>query len=268
MSDFDPNNTFKYFNPNFDINNFDPHSWTVDRESRLIEPRTFEEYEQHKNNVLQQYDWSWLGSQGDRLKDAPPIPWERAHIFYSLELIQYEEPQIVSVQTVTVDNSGGGTQNQMSALTYTKASSKGMHEDSTHTWSNTIGSEVDATESLGIPFIEKTTVSIKATYNHTDTHSHTWGDSITTTETISVDDPVTAAPGEIIKGEAILMKQKFAVPYKLWKYTKDYKFGGGNGNRQPKFDPKFEEVGNLVETYGIFRGESKYDLHTKFTKIN
>jgi len=220
-----------------------------------FQPETFEQWDGRDDLTIVVYEqngWSMVPK-------GASIPWEQGHIFYNLDLAQKEQPTRVSEQSITVDNSGGGSSSQTLALTYTKAVSTGKHEDSTHGWSNSIGGEVDATESLGIPFIEKTTVSIKTTYNHTDSNSRTWGDSISTTETISVNDPVTAAPGEIIQGDAILLNQKFAVPYMLWKFTKDHNFGGAG---------KSGGIGILVKTFGIFRGESSYDLEAKFTKMN
>jgi len=214
------------------------------------QPQSLEEWGTHKDNER--------GASKDECRGD--VPWGRAHIYYALDKIEYEDPRLVSDRSVTNDNSGGGTKSQTITLTVTKASTKGSHEDSDHTWANEVGGEVGTDESFGIPFIEKTKVQIKTTYDHTDTHSHTWGTERSTTETISIDDAVTAAPGEILKCEAFLTKQKFVVPYKLWKYTKF---------PSPKPYGTFGAAdGKYHESFGIFRGESSYAIHGKFTKMN
>jgi len=225
--------------------------------SQLVSPNTFERWEKKEDN---HYDYPSFAPEKTFSISKGDIPWGTAHIYYNLDMVQHEDPEIVTEHTTTVDNSSGGVTDQTTSLTYSKAVSSGSHDDNSHTWANQAGGEVEGDESVGIPFFEKTKIKIKTTYNHTDTHSHTWGTSLSTTETVAINEKVTAGPGEKILGEAILTKVKFAVPYKLWKFEK-----------YPSPKPSqfgVDTVGILHESFGIFRGESSYELHAKFTKIN
>ena len=152
------------------------------------------------------------------------VPWATAHIYYNLDMIQHEDPVTVSEQTIVVDNSHGGTSYQTRTLTYSKASSTGSHDDANaHTWANKVGGEVGGDEYSGIPFVDKTEIKMKGIYHPTDTRARKWGTSVSTIEIISMNNTGTAGPGEMMKGEAIITTQKFAISYKLWKYTKSPK---------------------------------------------
>jgi len=219
--------------------------------------------------------------------DEPAVGWSHRDIKFLPDNMITGARVVMAVQTITVDNTTGGSQNSSQKLEYTESDSTGSYVDDQVSASATVGVSATVEGEVGIPLVTKGKVSATASASATVGGSHTWGSNLSTTKTISTVTTIVAAPGEVVKGTAISTRQIFFLPYQctiIYKRTVEQTAAlstmeamwvawGKTLSDEEKSDA-FLKAGipptstTKVISYGWFHGQSNFDLTTKMEKIN
>jgi len=250
---------------------------------------------QTKSKIDSLEEWEKQLNETNYVVTAPKEGWDNPQIVYNMDLLVSDDAKPVTVDHCIVDNVNGSELAESQVYKWSQAKSTGSHQDNEINGSFSIGIELAMEEKIKIPFIEETDFKLQINTTLDVGGNHSWGSSMSTTETIGVETTIVAGHGECIRVDSVISTCTFSVPYTLTKYTMgtDYtrnleqyhtetiKKSHQMSYRDIERLEKIQKLGNSTEygrpfkeftgekktSYGVFYGTSGFSCSAVFTKV-